>query len=324
MDFKEWGIQHLVSFFELNEKQIRYFSYNRGSRKLYKRFRIPKRNGWFRILSEPCKSLKGAQRKLLDEVLYNYDTLLSNTTIWFRKNKSIVDNAIIHRWKTYILKLDIQNFFPSISRDRVFWLFYRTFDFSYEISDLLAWICTYKNELPQGAPTSPMIANLIARKLDYRIIWLLQRLNEIDSTNSFNYSRYADDITISFCRSLNVNNLIDIIADIIQEEGFMLNPSKIRIISSNYNQNVTWITVNNKVSLWKNIHRKWRAILHNIQYKWWDSALAKWNSINNTDLGIEEFKMIISWFRNYFSMILAWSNQESTALKSILDSLNAL
>jgi len=324
MDFKEWDIHHLISFLGLTEKQIKYFSYNRNSKTLYRKFKIAKKNWWFRQLMEPWISLKTAQKKILNDILYNYDWLLPTVATWFRRGKSIINNASFHKWKSFIIKLDIQDFFPSISRDRVFGLFYRSFDFSYEVSDLLAWICTYKNQLPQGAPTSPMIANLIARRLDYRLIGLLKKLNELNPANNFSYSRYADDLTISFSKIVNTDNLINIVNNILQQEGFILNTRKIRVISSNYNQSITWITVNNKISLWKPTYRKWRAILYNIRKIWWNDALIKWNNFNNSALDIQEFKTIIYWYKNYFSMVFNQSHHESLALKSLISSFEQL
>lgn len=324
MDFNEWGIQHLVQFFDLTEKQIKYFAFNKGSRKLYSMFKIPKRSWWYRVLRAPCQPLKIIQKKILDEILYNYDVLLSDMTTGFRENKSIVDNALMHRNKEFILKIDIQDFFPSISRDRIFWLFYRTFDFSYEIANLFAWICSYRNELPQGAPTSPMIANLIARSIDYRIIWLLKKLNDLNSTNDLSYSRYADDITISFSWYMNIVKLTSILDEILNEEGFILNPRKIRLISSNFNQTVTGITVNKKISLWKHIHKQWRAIIYTIWNKWWDAWLERWNYVNWLNLDLIEFKNMVNWYKNYFSMLLNQSEQESLTLKSLVKNLNTL
>ena len=108
------------------------------------------------------------------------------------KNKSIYTNAAIHRNKRFVLNMDLQNFFDSFHFGRVrgFFIKNRNFNCTNEIATMIAQIVCYKGKLPQGAPSSPVITNLICGSLDYRI-------SKLSKKYKLDYTRYADDITFS-------------------------------------------------------------------------------------------------------------------------------
>lgn len=226
----------------------------------YKQFTIAKRSGGLRIINAPSLKLKRLQRKLA-EYLANTQGVVKPSVHGFAQGKSIVTNAKSHslpRTK-HILNIDIEDFFPSISFYRVRGLFQgEPFNFSYQLATVLAQLTTYKNRLPQGAPTSPIISNLICRGLDRDLIALAKENRAI-------YTRYCDDITISFSNGMasqlpkdicqiNASEVIlgSELKEIIDKNSFKLNAQKTRLSSINHRLEVTGLTVNK----FPNVRRK--------------------------------------------------------------------
>lgn len=203
------------------------------SNKVYKTILIPKKSGGKRELLIPCLTLKYIQRWILDNVLNKIP--VSDYTMGFVEGRSIVTNASSHIGSFCIINLDIVDFFPSISFDRVFYIF-KYYGYTKEISYVLAKICTCNGKLPQGSPASPYISNISCLKLDKRIYSLAQKYGAI-------YTRYADDITISGNKT--ISNIIGILTDIINSEGFAVNNKKTRILYPHQRQEITGLIVNN-------------------------------------------------------------------------------
>lgn len=246
-----FDINHLYRLIGLDtyEFYIIYKSINHQ----YNVINIPKKNGGYREINTPSENLKFIQRWILDNVLYRIQC--KDNVTGFVPDKSIVDNAKVHISKECIIGIDIKDFFPTIHFGRVKGLFQRL-GYSTHVSIVLANICTYKGKLPQGAPTSPYIANLICDKLDYRIKKLCDK--------SFaTYTRYADDITISGKRG--IETLIPILNVIIEDEGFDINKSKERVLYKYHSQRVTGIVVNEKLSPPKHLVKYIRQNIYYIQ-----------------------------------------------------------
>lgn len=318
-DFLAFGKNHNVYSRWKTKKQLQKESNeSKGYNFVYKNYFIPKKDGTYRVIKEPTPILKLIQKNILSKILSPFaeEILVENCT-GFRKNLSIKDNANYHLNKNYIIKLDISDFFPSISQARVYGLFRKKFDFNHEISSYLSWFCTYENQLPQWAPTSPMLANIIWSYLDKKILLLLEKLNSWNSKLNLTYSRYADDLTFSYdSQKLNPNKLIKTIQNIIEEEGFLLNIRKIRFFSGNQKKEVTWIIVNNeKTSIWRKKYKFFRAIIHNINTQWWEKSLEIWNK-NHRKKGekiesIEKFQETLKWYYSFIKMV----DSESIYLK---------
>lgn len=235
------------------EKKYFYRLYH-GLKYHYRNIRIPKRKvGEYRDLLVPSKNLKKLQRWILEYILYS--TVCEDNITGFVPTKLVVDNAIPHLKCEYLYKFDIEDFFPSISRKKVFYLF-RDFGYTKELSNYLASLCCFEEKLPQGAPTSPYIANLVCRKLDKRLINLCQK-------NSFVYTRYADDITIS--GNKNIFHFKKFFIDIIEDSGFNINNDKTRLIRNGQQKLVTGIVVNEKISVPRSYVRKIKQELFYIQ-----------------------------------------------------------
>ncbi len=204
--------------------------------KVYRQFKIKKRNGTDRNISEPLPNLKNIQLWIKQEILEKLQ--VHKVAKAFKKKQSIKNNAYFHKNQNTILALDIKDFFNNINGKTVYLLFRRC-GYSHKVSNILKELCTFKDCLPQGAPTSPIISNLIFTALDNRIYNFTRKEN-------LYYTRYADDITISG-NNINIKKVISFISMVLNENNFELNKEKIKIMKQNTCQLVTGIVSNNKI-----------------------------------------------------------------------------
>lgn len=308
------NFKNLCELFKIREKQLFYYAYSNNK---YQESYILKSDWSKRRILIPNSQLKRIQRIILTKILNTYWNSeqgdVRESINWFCKSKSILTNSQIHSQKSLVIKFDIESFFPSISYSRVFWVFHKKIGLTAKVSGILAWICCYNNELPQWAPTSPMISNIIVENLDRRIFYYLQKV--WDSRRiKINYSRYADDITIS----IPINNLYlakmisKKIFLFIKEENFLVNYSKYKIISNNHQQKVTWVIINNKPSLWRSNYRNLRAINYNLKkcfelsnpQKELKKQIKKWNKKYWDDIKlVEQFINTIRWKNAFYNFI---------------------
>ncbi|TWD92206.1 RNA-directed DNA polymerase [Neobacillus bataviensis] len=217
----------------------------------YKEIQISKRNGETRTLAIPDDNLKSVQKWILKSILEKMP--ISNSAKGFKKGLSIVENAKPHTNKDCVLSLDLKDFFPSITQGSVYFIF-KEIGYTEEVSRLLTRLCTYQGQLPQGAPTSPYIANLVCRKLDIK-------LQEFACNQNIAYTRYADDLTFSANKELS--EYIPRIKEIVIIQGFKVNDSKTRCRYRHQRQLVTGLVVNNeKVSIPRELKRKLRQEIH--------------------------------------------------------------
>lgn len=256
--------KNIARFIKVDLKQLTHLLYKTKIENSYSKFTIPKRDRTERIIYAPNEELKYIQKKLNDKLcsdIGEYKTknnIISNISHGFEKGKGIFSNASIHRRKKYILTVDVKDFFNSFKFVRVKGFFEksRIFNFSTEEAMLIAQLVCFKGSLPQGAPTSPVVANLIFNIVDMRIIKLAKRYK-------LNYSRYADDLTFS----TNDENFKSKITEFIKElsllvnrSGFELKSEKTRIKCKSERQMVTGLTVNFKVNAHREYIKKTRAM----------------------------------------------------------------
>lgn len=231
----------------------------------YKTYIIKKRNGSPRIIQEPRLQLKAVQKKLLD-FMYKHAGPPKLCVHGFTPKRSIVTNAKKHcsPRSLHLLNVDIEDFFPSINFYRVRGVFLKKpFGFSHSVATVLAQICTVNNSLPQGAPTSPMLANLVCRSLDKDLMDLAKR-------NHATYTRYSDDITFSFPRlSPNICSfdsgilaLGDELQALFKAHNFRINPAKSRLSSSRHRLEVTGLIINKFPNVKRVYVDKIRGALH--------------------------------------------------------------
>jgi RNA-directed DNA polymerase len=220
----------------------------------YREFKIPKKNKLeYRLISEPLPNLKNIQRWILKEILYVLEP--SSYAKAFRQGYSIKDNARFHRNQEKLLTIDIQDYFGSINSKKVY-MFFRSIGYANEVATMLANICTLKDSLPQGAPTSPMLSNLITKRLD-------KRISGFTGENGIRYTRYADDLT--FSGDFQEGYIINVVKKILESEGFYINEKKTRVRKKNQRQEVTGIVVNEKMQASRHYRRKFRQKMHFIK-----------------------------------------------------------
>lgn len=233
-----------------------------------------KRSGGLRLIESPKQDLKQVQYHILKHIL---DIVPAHPAAHgFVRDRSILSNAAPHVGSKFILKLDLENFYPSVRYSRVVAIF-RSFGFSREVSiwltrltvSALPWgfAAPMKNweywqlmshHLPQGAPTSPALANLSAFGLDVRLSGLAKSYN-------LRYTRYADDLTFSGpgMSIPALNEFIPLTKKIITDERFFVNKKKRKIIRNCQRQCVTGVVVNEKVNVSRQDYDRLKAILHN-------------------------------------------------------------
>mgnify|MGYP003631846629 CR=1 FL=1 len=231
----------------------------------YNYFKLKKRDGKFREIMSPAKDLKYIQKWILVNILSKY--VLADSCKGFRKGISIKDNAKVHENSEIILKIDLLKFYDTITEKRVYTVF-KSLGYVTNLAYSLAKITTAKHRetywhdfdensreilkelvdnkppiLPQGAPTSPIISNILATKMDYRFEALAGKLN-------FRYSRYADDLTFSIGKIGKLPSL-KLITKIIDDEGFFINSKKTKYMKKGCKQYVTGLTTTNGTNVSK-------------------------------------------------------------------------
>lgn len=284
-----------------------YYCKLKQSFKCYNYFKINKKNGGQRSITAPNKQLKYIQRRL-SKILYQVYAP-KRVAHGFIVDRNIVSNAKVHAGHRHVLNLDIENFFTSIHFGRVRGVFENEpFCFNTTISLALAQLVCYQGVLPQGAPTSPIISNLVCRSLDNDLIQLGNKYRCV-------CTRYCDDITIStksrylpteiaFYENDTVNIGSELIA-IFRKHNFLINKKKTRLQSNQSRKMVTGLVVNEKPNILNRKYREFRAILH---YAYCNGVTegAKRNSFvsEKGEVETERFKAYLAGTINYYKMVL--------------------
>ena len=255
--------------------RLRWYTHDRPADTIwhYVRYAVPKRSGGERVILAPKRELKALQRKILRGLLAHVPA--APAAHGFVPGRSILSNARAHVGRQVVLKLDLKDFFPSVTYPRVRGLFI-ALGYSFAVASALALLCTEYERVPavldgtaryvstgprylvQGAPTSPALANLVAWRLD-------RRLSGLAARRGFAYTRYADDLTFSSDSPESANDLRRVVQRIVAEEQFVVNTAKTRLARRSARQTVTGLVVNDGISTPRQLRRRMRAILHNAQ-----------------------------------------------------------
>ena len=214
-----------------------------------------------RILREPSFWLKKIQHYILSMVLDPAADTLMGCARGCVPGHSTVTNARPHVGARVKIHMDLKDFFPSVGVRRVYALFHKAFKYDVRLSWLLANLCCYQDSLPQGAPTSPMLANMVATPMD----WGLSRLCRFAGAT---YTRYVDDLTFSFKRWVSReyrNGFIAKVTAIAERNGFMVNTEKTSAVTRRRRMSVTGIVVNDKLSTPRDFRANLRAAIHNME-----------------------------------------------------------
>lgn len=226
---------------------------SKNASSLYTVFDHLKRSGGVRTISAPKDALKRIQRLVLEGFLSK--VYLPPHVHGCVKGKSIVTNAQAHVGQPLVINIDIVDFFGSIKFDRVLEIYRTYFNCDDEAAEVLTCLTTFGNFLPQGAPTSPVLANVAALELDEDLIRICQ-----DKGNKFHYTRYVDDITIS--GGIALADILEDLYAAVEKNGFTANRKKLKLSKPSARQKVTGIVVNEKISAPKKLIRKQRQLLY--------------------------------------------------------------
>ncbi len=218
---------------------------------------IPKRRGGVRTLHAPSPQLKTVQRLILRRVLAWLR--VHAAAIGFEKRLSIAHNAGMHVGQAVVVKMDIIEFFPSTTAERVE-AYFKRIGWNPEAAALLTRLTTHEGALPQGAPTSPRLSNLVNHVMDAQIE---RRVRRFKGT----YTRYADDITISFPKDYpkRIRGVIQHVRRVAKRHGYVIHTrGKLRVVRRHQQQRVTGLVVNDKVALPRQTRRWLRAVEHRL------------------------------------------------------------
>ncbi|MBL4886227.1 MAG: RNA-directed DNA polymerase, partial [Planctomycetaceae bacterium] len=234
-----------------------------------------KRSGGYRLIEAPLPMLKEVQEQILDEILDRIP--VHSCAHGFCTGRSILTNARPHVGQDVVVKLDLDNFYTRVRYSRVVAIF-RSIGYSREVALWLAKLTTsaipsnlefpgnepklmrlfLPRHLPQGAPTSPAIANLVAYSLDIRLSGLTQSFGG-------NYTRYGDDMTFSgdwqFIKAMRL--FLPLTQQIIRQERFVVNGRKRKVLRRSKQQSVTGVVVNDKTNISRKSYDNLKATLHN-------------------------------------------------------------
>ena len=310
-------------------KQLANMAYTANGEHRYTSFWIPKKKrGEFRAIDAPIAPLKNIQRALNSVLQAVYTP--HQAAMGFVPGRSVVDNARVHLAQRYIYNIDLKDFFPSVHSGRVYArLLAKPFSLPPEIASLICDLCCFTNSdgnkvLPQGAPTSPIITNIICERMD-------RKLQKLAKAYGLHYTRYADDITFSgskyvfasdgrFCSLLN--HIVE------EEEHFTINWNKTRLGHRGKRQEVTGVTVNEKPNVSRSYVRQLRTLLHNWEMNGYKKAqadfLAHYVTTNTRNLqwkGTHKIENIIAGKLLYMKMVKGETDSTYKGLKIRFDQL---
>jgi hypothetical protein len=262
----------------------------------YVEFEIPKAKGGTRRIAAPRTPLRKVQRAILDKILAKVP--MHASCHGFVAGRSTVTNAKPHQGAAIVIKMDLKDFFPTVHYRRVRGLF-EHLGYNETVAATLAGLTTYRPKLndkevvwpgvlPQGAPTSPALANLACRRMD-------KRLEKLAAKYGATYTRYADDLTFSFRKApdFRVGRFLWWVDGICQQEGFTERAEKRRILRAKHQQRVTGLVVNKSVKVPRADRRRFRAILHNV---------AK-HGLESQARGHADFGAYLSGYAAYVNMV---------------------
>lgn len=253
-------------FYPFTMKHLNYYCNPKNSFHRYKQFKIKKKSGDFRLITAPRNQSFMQILRFVNE-MFKAMYIPSEYAMGFAEGRSVVTNANIHKSQNYVFNIDLKDFFPSICQARV-WkrMQLKPLLFKQPIANIIAGLCSMKETmedgsvrfvLPQGAPTSPILTNMICDKLDHRLAGLAKRFG-------LKYSRYADDITFSSMHNVyqKTGDFRKELKRIVEGQGFTINENKTRLQKLGARQEVTGIIVSKKLNVPQKYVRDIRSILY--------------------------------------------------------------
>ena len=318
--------------------QLNYHRYGSLNSKRYESFSVKKKSGGVRIITAPNAGLKAIQTCL--NYIFQLCYKPNSHAFGFVPGKSVVDNAKMHIGQNYIYNIDLKDFFPSVESGRVYKrLMSKPFNLNSEIASFIADLCSHTMEverknnqgdfekvvravLPQGAPTSPMLTNIVCERLD-------RKLSRLAQNHNVKYSRYADDITFSGMHNAFDNNSSFVLKmqEIIVKEGFTINDKKTRLQKHCVRQEVTGLIVSqDRVNVTKRYIKELRGILYCWEKYGYDKVVARFHPRYVTEKGHVKkgAPSIVNVVRGkllYLKMVKGWNNPAVIKLMKRFDEL---
>ncbi len=332
--------------FEL--KQLTWYANPKIATKRYQEFKIKKKSGAERSIHAPVKGLKSLQNTLSFVLQCIFEP--HHAAMGFVKGRSIVDNAKLHVGNNYVYNIDLKDFFPSIDQARV-WKCFQLKPFNLNnktveekssctnIANILASLCctemeverknksgdwekVKRNVLPQGAPTSPVITNIVCQRLDYLLSAVAKRFG-------LQYSRYADDITFSSMHNVYQpeSDFLKELHRIIAEQNFHIKESKTRLQKEGYRKEVTGLVVNENV----NVHNRYIKQLRMWLYYWESYGYERASGFflqqyiadkSHVKKGKPDMANVIAGKLDYLKMVKGAENELYVKLKGRFEKLN--
>lgn len=258
--FNDESIMWCADFLGINRTTLTHFLQQPSSH--YNSFRISKRSGGCRNISAPSKGLQSIQQTIYNRILRPVN--IHPAATGFRPKKSIVDNVKPHLGNKQVLKVDIQDFFGSIKKYMVVEVF-ENIGYPTNIAKIFAELCTLKKKLPQGAPTSPALSNIVAYEMD-------MNLTALAAKYKLTYTRYADDLTFSG-EEIPFETILPEIEKILRAERFVLQKKKTKLLGNNKRKIITGISISSgkKLTIPKAKKREMRQKVHYILTKGLDA-----------------------------------------------------
>lgn len=217
----------------------------------YRSFRIYKGRGKYRNIQAPNDELKSYQRSILADL---YKVKVHSAASGFIPKVSIKDNALKHLDNAYVFTLDLKDFFDTITYDMVLNALMNN---KVEGAEEISKYCTHNGNLVQGAPTSPVLSNIVFKPID-------RKIDRWCKENNLVYSRYADDVTISGEWNDIAKIKIKVIS-LLNKKGFKISYGKVATLGKHRQQNVTGIVVNQGISVPRKQVNRIRALIHNME-----------------------------------------------------------
>lgn len=278
------------------------FAMSNDPNSFYREFRLRKKSGGYREIKAPLPSLAYVQRWLLRNVLEPMEP--HSTCKSYRTGYSTLDNARYHRGQNKVLKLDVLNFFGSLRARWVYNLF-QGVGYTKSVSTLLTNLCCLEGVLPQGAPTSGAISNLLLREFDEEIL-------NFSQSNGIRYTRYADDMTFSG-KDFDLKSVKQKVSSELNILRLKLNPSKIRCFSRAQRQEVTGVVVNDKLSVPLEYRKKLRQELYYIN-KFGISAHARFLRYASVRSCLESLIGKVAYVKSVHKKEKFWRDSHSSLL----------
>jgi retron-type reverse transcriptase len=247
-----FSVEHLARHLAVAPREL--FRLSAQTSRHYREFRVPKARGGERRLMSPQGTLRRVQGWILHRMLNRCEPHQAAQA--FARGRSIATNARVHEHRRVVVSLDLEEFFPSVRVAAVRRVF-EQLGYPYSVASLLASLCTVDGGLPQGAPTSPALSNMVNVRLDRRFTALGARLG-------FSYTRYADDLVMS-SDDERLPALLAFFREVIQSEGYRVNEAKTRVMRSGTAQEVTGLVTNVRAGLKRHHRRLLRAMVHRLR-----------------------------------------------------------